>query len=360
MFKVIDLLKGSETLFGLETTKEVGEWILALREAKVNKMGLGYWVKAPGEDDAPLPGTTHAHPCRRACIAAPRACFCGCLCLTITLTHTCASAEPLLKRKLELDAGFEIFHHWLSMEQSGQQRAHANKPTREQFATLLKSAPPVVEFDAESVPDVTAQWMRERPDDDVPQLMGASQTRLLQLLLDPYYDEGFIQASCRLCFVFCVDCYGIVSYFLSVFIRPSVFSSQVFLTTYRLFLTASELFLLVVNRHQSSEDPSPERDRCAYVLAQWVGLHYFDFARDQMLAMCLLDFVSTFVDRESEAFASILSVISAMDNTDARFSKQWLKTAPKPMLPDIYHRHMFDFIDLHPIEVGTLRARARE
>ncbi len=39
VFKIIDLLQCTETFLGCDSTKEVGEWILALRQAKTRKKG---------------------------------------------------------------------------------------------------------------------------------------------------------------------------------------------------------------------------------------------------------------------------------------------------------------------------------
>jgi hypothetical protein len=122
VFKVSDLLKGSETLFGLDTTKEVGEWILALREAKVNKMGLGYWVKAPGDDDAPLP-------------------------------------EPLVRRKQELDAGNGIFRQWLA-DGCVKTVSVVSKPSLAQMASILKSTAIPIKFDMPIRSD-TSLYIRE-------------------------------------------------------------------------------------------------------------------------------------------------------------------------------------------------------
>lgn len=39
VFKIVDLLQSTETFLGCDSTKEVGEWILALRQAKTRKKG---------------------------------------------------------------------------------------------------------------------------------------------------------------------------------------------------------------------------------------------------------------------------------------------------------------------------------
>lgn len=262
VFKVHDLQKGSETLFGLETTKEVGEWILALREAKVNKMGLGYWVKAPGEDDAPLP-------------------------------------EPLVRRKQELDAGNEIFRQWL-LDGGCTAPKPERRPTAVSSGRLLGAK--AIPLDAHGATE-SELWFKARDDGSL-QLMGGTRERMLELLLDPMYDFEWI---------------------------------RVFLTTYRLLLTSSELFLTLVSRYTKATS-AEARARVGTVLSQWVSIHYFDFARDQLLARSLLDFISAYMDPGSDEVQSVMAVLAAMTQEDVRNDKQWLRSAPKPILPDIYHR----------------------
>jgi son of sevenless len=61
-------------------------------------------------------------------------------------------------------------------------------------------------------------------------------------------------------------------------------------------------------------------------------------------------FVQHETEAESDVARTLLSVVSA--NLAQEVSQQWLKLAPKPILPDMYHRNCFDFIDLHPVEVA--------
>lgn len=278
LFRISDLAESTETLFGLDSTKEVSEWILALREAKVNKMGLGYWVKAPAqnEDDA----------------------------------SNSVLPETLQQRKVEMDAACAVFRTWLD----GDRKSFVTKQPIKVLCKRIDAAPVDVDFEGA---DSSALFTRVRDDDSV-QVMGATRARLLGLLMDPAGEVQFVEE---------------------------------FISTYRLFLTTSELYLTLMAHYLSTEDWD-SRTRVAFVLAKWVEMHYFDFARDARLAKMLLEFVTTWLDEEDENAICIQGIIEASLVTDERQNKAWLKRAPKPILPDMYHRNMFDFIDLSPIEVA--------
>lgn len=154
IFKILDLLNNSETLLGLDTTKEVGEWILALREAKVNKMGLGYWVKEEGsggdEDHTVLP-------------------------------------ETLLQRQLELNTMCQVFRDWLADD------SKVKKPKDvADMCSILDSKPVEVNWEME-MDNPESIHFREGEEGTVV-LSGATKERLLQLLLDFTFNDEFVES----------------------------------------------------------------------------------------------------------------------------------------------------------------------
>ncbi len=121
---------------------------------------------------------------------------------------------------------------------------------------------------------------------------------------------------------------------------------------YRLFLGTNELFLTIVSRFMGSSDEAVRR-HCCVVLQKLVQYHWYDVARDPNLARLLLEFVSSSIEsRYADIYRAIRDAITLHASEDKRAQKQWLKNAPKALLPDMYQRHTFDFIDLNPVEVA--------
>ncbi len=125
-----------------------------------------------------------------------------------------------------------------------------------------------------------------------------------------------------------------------------------FVLVYRLFLSAQELFLTIATRFLSASDERL-RLRCCLVLHKLVQYHWSDVARDTKLARSVAEFVTAAIEpRYPEMGKAIRQSIAERAIDDKRARKEWLKSAPKALLPDMYQRNTFDFIDLNPVEVA--------
>ena len=379
VFKICNLENATETFIGCDSTKEVGEWILALREAKVRKKGQGFWVKAAADTDS---------------------------------QHDDAAVVPesLVNRRAELEAASSLFRQWLENKEP-----FAVKSSMMQIAKSVDATPIPINFEQEAQLGKSV-LLKEGSN----QILGGTRQRFLALLLGvplpvpetaanvssaasgasaissssttsssisedrpagPVFPLSEAEASSRIL----EDIEGILAGPLgggvgfeealsrsprdlnqqrgnkaSMLLAPSVQMLdesfvEPFLLVFRLFLSTQELFLTIVQRFLSVDSGDLVlRTRCAQVLHRLVQLHWCEFAQDARLARQLLEFVTMQIDSRFPDIGKLIrdAIAAHALPPDERAAKLWSKSAPKPILPDMYQRNTFDFIDLNPVEVA--------
>ena len=300
IFKINDLLKDRELFFGVDSTKEVTEWILALREQKTQNKKGSFMIKDVESFVAPNSGV----------IGSPNG------------AQNASRASD--NRRPE---NFEIFESWLRDDLGSRGNAiNAEsdikiKKTPVKLAMYLGATPIPIDY-ADNSPETI--FLRSK-DDGSSQLVGASQSRLLVILLDPDFDD-------------------------------SNFANQ-FVTVFPIFLGLKELFLTIVQRYLSVDD-FMVRNRCVSLVQKLLEVHLFEFLKDSKLCHKTLEFVRNSVEPNFHTVGWLIreNLERHMPNNNKQKNTSnkgsVLKRALKPVLPDIYHRHTFDFLDLNSVEVA--------
>lgn len=282
VFKVCDLLMERELFFGVESTKEVTEWILAIREAKTNNKQDNFWVKGHLEGRADV-GASQQRP----------------------------------RVSIESEKGLSLWLQWLEKDLKGESgtvdpRTIALKSTS---SKMDLGTPLPIDYS-----DLSPKTILERVKDDGScQLIAASRERLLMILMDPSFNDPQFP--------------------------------EFFILVYPLFVDLPQLFLTIRQRFLSETD-FMIRNRCAHLVQLLIEKHTLDFLRDERLSLKAIEFVTTSIEPHFHTIGWLIRETIESFSSQLSLSKNFFKSSPKPLLPDMYHLHTFDFIDLHPLEVA--------
>jgi len=160
-----------------------------------------------------------------------------------------------------------------------------------------------------------------------------------------------------------------------------------FLLTYRSFTTPAYLLDLLIQifnyysvahrkKGKGSDTPATENTihiRVGLVLKKWLECHFYDFVEDLELTNKLLAFIDNMKnERRKQSAFNIKSENKHDDNellktamvlkgaikknvfpkNKALVSEQYLQNAPALILPTLFNKNAFDFIDLDPLEIA--------
>eukprot|EP00005_Dracoamoeba_jomungandri_P013279 CAMPEP_0174266936 /NCGR_PEP_ID=MMETSP0439-20130205/31920_1 /TAXON_ID=0 /ORGANISM="Stereomyxa ramosa, Strain Chinc5" /LENGTH=353 /DNA_ID=CAMNT_0015354193 /DNA_START=1713 /DNA_END=2771 /DNA_ORIENTATION=- len=140
---------------------------------------------------------------------------------------------------------------------------------------------------------------------------------------------------------------------------------ETFVLTYRSFLAPLKFMRELLKRFNevldndlviSTKIKNPKLLRICTVLLQWVQLGFHDFIEEPLLTKKLITFIEECVEKRAncEHISKKLkySIKKKLDKRDSGCTVASSLQVPEPILPSLFDKLEFDFIDLSPLEVA--------